>query len=113
MTDEQSTTTTLTSKKSRKNFGWHEKHVEDLVNCIISYKTKIKYRGLGFDGDMPWMYKELKKSKAEIYQNADMNIFGAVNVTDFSNENTKNNIYQSKNIKTICKRKTTSIWSSK
>ena len=46
------------------------------------------------------MHKELKKSKAELYQNVDMKIFGPVNVTDFSNENTKGNIYQSKNIET-------------
>ena len=35
----------------------------------------------------------------EIYQNVDVKIFGPVNVTDFSNDNTKSNIDQNKNIR--------------
>ena len=100
----QATSATSTSKKStsRNNFRWEEKHVEDLINCIISYKTKITYRGLDFDGDKPRMYKELRESMAEVYQDVDVKIFGPVNVTDF-NENTKSNADQNKNIETIWK----------
>ena len=91
MAHEQATSATSTSKKSRKNFRCEEKHVEDLINCIISYKTKMTYRGLDFDGDKPRMYKELRESMAEVYQDVDVKIFGPVNVTDF-NENTKSNV---------------------
>ena len=38
-----------------KNFRWEEKHVKDLLNCIISYKAKMTYRGIGFDVDNPRM----------------------------------------------------------
>ena len=99
---EQATSATSTSKKSRKNFRREEKHVEDLINCIISYKAKITYRGLDFDGDKPRMYKELRELMAKIYQDVDVKIFGPVNVTDF-NENTKSNVDQNKNIETIWK----------
>ena len=58
---------------------------------IISHKTKMTYRGLDFDGDKPRMYKELRESMAEVYQDVDVKIFGPVNVTDF-NENTKSNV---------------------
>ena len=53
MAHEQVTSATSTSKKStsRKNFRWEQKHVEDLINYIMSYKTKITYRGLDFDGN--------------------------------------------------------------
>ena len=60
------------------------------------------YRGLDFDGDKPRMYKELRESMAEVYQDVDVKIFGPVNVTDF-NENTKSNADQNKNIETIWK----------
>ena len=91
MAHEQATSTTLTSKKLRTNFRWEENHVEDLINCIITYKTKMTYRGLDFDGDKPQMYRELTESVAEIYQDVDAKIFGPANVTDF-NENTKSNV---------------------
>ena len=102
MGHDQATSATSTRQKSGKNFRWEEKHVEDLINCIISYKTKMTYRGLGFDGDNPRMYKELRESMAKIYQDVDVKIFGPVNVTDF-NENTKSNVDQNKNIETIWK----------
>ena len=62
----------------------------------------MTYPGLEFDGDKPRMYKELRESMTEIYQDADMQIFGQVNMTDF-NENTISNINQNKNIETIWK----------
>ena len=62
----------------------------------------MTYRGLDFDGDKPAMYKELRGSMAEIYQDVDVKIFGPVKVTDF-NENTKSNVDQNKNIETIWK----------
>ena len=102
MAHEEATSATSTCKKSGKNFRWEKKHVEDLINCIISYKTKMTYRGLGFDGDNPRMYKELRESMAKIYQDVDVKIFRPVNVTDF-NENTKSNVDQNKNIETIWK----------
>ena len=102
MAHEEATSATSTFKKSGKNFRWEKKHVEDLINCIISYKTKMTYRGLAFDGDNPRMYKELRESMAKIYQDVDVKIFGPVNVTDF-NENTKSNVDQNKNIETIWK----------
>ena len=64
----------------------------------------MTYRGLDFDGDKPRMYKELRESMAEIYQDVDVKIFEPVNVTDF-NENTKSNIDQNKNIVTIWREK--------
>ena len=93
MAHKQATSATLTSRNSRKNFRWEEKHVKNLINCI-SYKTKMTYHGLDFDGDKPRMHKELRELKAEIYQDVDVKIFGPVNMTDFSNENTKSNIDQ-------------------
>ena len=102
MAYEQATSATLTSKRSRKNLRWEEKQAEDLINCIISYKTKMTDPGLEFDGDKPRMYKELRESMTEIYQDANMQIFGQVNMTDF-NENTISNIDQNKNIETIWK----------
>ena len=58
MAQEQVTSATLTSKKSKKNFPWEERHVEDkLINCIISYKTKMENK--------PQMYKKLRESMAE------------------------------------------------
>ena len=62
----------------------------------------MTYRGLEFDGDKSRMYKELRESMTEIYQDADAKISGPVNVTDF-NENTKSNADQNKNIETIWK----------
>ena len=62
----------------------------------------MTYRGLEFDGDKSRMYKELRESMAEIYQDVDAKISGPVNVTDF-NENTKSNADQNKNIETIWK----------
>ena len=67
MGHQQATSATSTCKKPGKNFRWEENHVEDLINCIISYKTKMTYRGLAFDGDNPRMYKELRESMAKIY----------------------------------------------
>ena len=67
MGHEQATSATSTCQKSGKNFRREEKHVEDLINCIISYKTKMTYRDLRFDGDNPRMYKELRESMAKIY----------------------------------------------
>ena len=55
----------------------------------------MTYRGLGFDGDNPQMYKELRESITKIYQDVDVKIFGPVNVTDF-NENMKSNVDQTK-----------------
>ena len=40
MAHERATSETLTSKNQKKSFWWEEKHVKDLINCIISYKTK-------------------------------------------------------------------------
>ena len=45
------------------------------------------------------MYKELRESMTEIYQDVDVKIFGPANATDFD-ENTKSNVYQNKNIET-------------
>ena len=67
MGHKQATSATSTCQKSGKNFRREEKHVEDLINCIISYKTKMTYRDLRFDGDNPRMYKELRESMAKIY----------------------------------------------
>ena len=49
------------------------------------------------------MYKELRESMAEIYQDVDVKIFGPVNVTDFSNQNNKSNTDHNKNIETLWK----------
>ena len=54
-------------------------------------------RALDFDGNKPRMYKELRESTVEIYQDVDVKIFGPVNVTDFSNKNIKSNLNQNKN----------------
>ena len=66
MAHDQATRATLISNKSRNNFRWEEKHVKDLINCIISYKTKMTYCVLDFDRDKPRMYKEPTESMAEI-----------------------------------------------
>ena len=71
---------------------------------MISHKTEMTtYCGLDFDGNKPLKYNELRESKAEIYQNIDVKMFESVNVTDFSNENTKSNIDQNKRIEMIWK----------
>ena len=41
----------------------------------------MTYRGLDFHGDKPRMYKELRESMVEIYQDVDVKIFGPVNMT--------------------------------
>ena len=51
----------LDKQKIKKEFSMGEKACEDLINYIISCKTKMTYRGLDFDGDKPRMYKELRE----------------------------------------------------
>ena len=63
----------------------------------------MTYRGLDFDRSKPRMYKELRESMAESYQDVDVKIFGPVNVTDF-NENTKRIDQNKKYIKMIWKK---------
>ncbi len=51
----------------RKNFRWSLSMVEDLLNCLNSYKTKMEYNNLDFDVDRPAQIKAIGVEMAKLY----------------------------------------------
>ncbi len=51
----------------RKNFRWSLAMVEDLLNCLYSYKTKMEYNNLDFDADRPAQIKAIRVEMAKLY----------------------------------------------
>ena len=63
--------------EKRKNFRWSDEMIEHLVLCMSNFKTSMNFKGLDFDSDKPYLYAEVRKSLAEIY-NEDLTYFGGV-----------------------------------
>ena len=52
----------------KKQFRWTSEMVHELLSLLKTYKTKMEYQGIDFDGDRPSQYKELKEGMAKIYK---------------------------------------------
>ena len=46
-----------------------------LITSLRSYKAKMEYQALDFDGDRPAQYKELRKELAKLYEIEDVSPF--------------------------------------
>eukprot|EP00794_Sanderia_malayensis_P004462 gene4462-5055_t len=63
---------------NRKSFRWSDEMLENLLKCIMDFKTQMNYRGLDFDGDKPRLYSEIRTRMAAIYEADNVDLFGAV-----------------------------------
>eukprot|EP00794_Sanderia_malayensis_P014422 gene14422-biopygen11518 len=62
----------------KKQFRWSTEMVECLIAAISSYKSKMEYRNLDFDGDRPAQYTQLRLLMAEKYAEKGVELFGPV-----------------------------------
>ena len=53
--------------------------VQDLIKCLLNYKTRLSYDGLDFDADRPLQYREIRKAMVKIYD--EVAFFGPVDVS--------------------------------
>ena len=52
--------------------------IENLIDCLSSYKSIMEYRSLDFDVDKPAQYKHLRKEMAKLYADEDESLLGPV-----------------------------------
>ena len=52
--------------------------IQNLINCLTAYKSKMKYQIIDFDGDRAPQYKELRKEMAKLYEIEHETLFGRV-----------------------------------
>lgn len=64
-----------------KYFRWNTDMVENLINCLSSYKSSMEYLSLDFDADKPAQYKYLRIEMAKLYAEQDEELFGPVSLT--------------------------------
>lgn len=82
MADATETTTNRKNEKKEKPFRWEAKQIEQLINCLISFKSKMLYESLDFDANKPKLYSELRVMMAEL--NPEKNTcFGPVTTISF------------------------------
>ena len=43
-------------KSKKKPFRWNTDMVTNLITCLESFKTKMEYKNVDFDGDRPVQY---------------------------------------------------------
>ena len=76
--------------------------IEQLINCLSDYKTEMAYKGLDFDADKPWLYKDIRIQMAQLYSEIDEEMFGPVEITTATTQHVSDE--ELKNIKVIVKR---------
>ena len=56
--------------------------VTNLITCLESFKTKMEYKNVYFDGNRPVQYTALQEDMAKLYSGGvDVALFGPVTVT--------------------------------
>ena len=65
-------------KETKHYFRWSPGMIENLIDCLSSYKSIMEYRSLDFDADKPAQYKHLRKEMAKLYADEDESLFGPV-----------------------------------
>ena len=76
----------MADKPKRKNFRWTTEMIDNLINCLLSYKSSMEYRSLDFDADKPAQYKFLRIEMAKLYTDEDESLFGPVNIETLADE---------------------------
>ena len=64
-----------------RRFKWTFETVGNLLECLKSFKVKMEYQGLDFDGDRTTQYKKVRKEMAKMYEQ-DTFLFGPVFIHD-------------------------------
>ena len=62
-------------KQTKQYFRWLPEMIENLINCLSSYKSVMEYRSLNFDADKPAQYKYLRKEREKLYADEDDSLF--------------------------------------
>ena len=81
MTSEKEVTFSSTIKETKMWFRWSALQIEQLIDCISAYKSKMTFMGLDFEADKPRMYSELRVMMAELYPDINVEFFGPVATT--------------------------------
>ena len=55
--------------------------IQNLINCLTAYKSKMEYQAIDFDGDRAAQHKELRKEMAKLYEIEDETLFGRVSLS--------------------------------
>jgi hypothetical protein len=42
--------------------------IQNLINCLAAYKSRMEYQAIAFDVDRAAQYKELRKEMAKLYE---------------------------------------------
>ena len=58
-------------KQTKQYFCWSPEMIENLMNCLSSYKGLMEYKSLDFDADKPAQYKHLRREMAKLYTDED------------------------------------------
>ena len=61
----------------RKIFKWEQYMIENLIDCMLNYKSSMLYKNLDFDADKVGLYREVRLAMAELYKD-DEAYFGPV-----------------------------------
>ena len=67
MTSEKEVTSSSKRKETKTCFRWSVLHIEQLIDCISAYKSKMTFMGLDFEADKPRMYSEVRVMMVELY----------------------------------------------
>ena len=79
MADTDSSAESSCSKKdAKKYFRWDLNLVQNLVECLLEYKSKMEYKSLDFDADKPMQYNEIRLRMAMLFEEEDVSLFGPV-----------------------------------
>ena len=81
MTSEKEVTFSSKIKKTKTWFRWSALQIEQRIDCISAYKSKMTFMGLDFEADKPRMYSELRVMMAELYPDINVEFFGPVATT--------------------------------
>ena len=81
MTSEKEVTFSSKIKEMKTWFRWSALQIEQLIDCISAYKSKMTFMGLDFEADKPRMYSELRVMKAELYPDINVEFCGPVATT--------------------------------
>ena len=65
----------------KKAFRWRSEMIQNLINCLTAYKSKMEYQAVDFDGDRAAQYNELRKDMAKLYEIEDITLFGPVSLS--------------------------------
>ena len=52
--------------------------VQNLIECLLEYKSKMEYKSLDFDSDKPMQYKEIRLMMAMHFEEEDVSLFGHI-----------------------------------